>query len=307
MDAHTDPPEWLRFSLEIRQALLKGNAVVALESAVITHGLPPGRNLSVARRVEGAVRSSGGAPATIAVIEGEICVGLTAEALEHLAEAEAPLKAGKRDLGLAVTRSISAGTTVSATMFVARAAGLPVLSTGGIGGVHPGASGDVSMDLPELAQTRVAVVCSGAKSILDLPRTLEWLETASVPVIGFRTPELPAFFSTSSGLPLPVVMHNAQEVADFMRTHWRVGLQSGLLICVPPPEELAIPWGQVQEWIRGADAAARREGVQGKELTPYLLRSLAEQSRGATLQVNEALLANNARVACDIARAFGAP
>lgn len=300
------PADWLQISPTTQAALLGGNAVVALESAVITHGLPAGHNLGAACQVEAAVRSGGGVPATIAVIEGGIRVGLTDQELARLAEDETSIKAGKRDLGLAKARSLSAGTTVSATMFVANAAGLPVLSTGGIGGVYPGASGDVSMDLPELAQTPVAVVCSGAKSIMDLPRTLEWLETAAVPVIGFRTAEFPAFFSSASGLRLPVVMRSAEEVAGFLRCHWKLGLRSGVLVCVAPPPEEAIPWDQVRDWTRAADSAARREGLQGKELTPFLLRSIAQQSGGATLRVNKALLENNARVACDIARALAA-
>ncbi len=297
-------PDWLRVSPQVRGAIRERRTVVCLESAVITHGLPPGDNLRAARMMEAAVRSAGGVPATVAVIGGEIRLGLTQGELAQLAESEGSIKAGKRDLGLAVARSLSAGTTVSASMYVARAAGLPVLSTGGIGGVYPGPSGDVSMDLPELGRTPVAVVCSGAKSIMDLPRTLEWLETVAVPVLGYGTSEFPAFYSSSSGLPVPLVMGSAQEIARFMRTHWQLGLKSGILICVPPPAAEAIPWGQVQAWIRTADADSRRVGVHGSELTPYLLRSLAEQSDGATLRVNMALLENNARLACDIAQAF---
>jgi pseudouridine-5'-phosphate glycosidase len=299
-----EAPDWLHVSPEVRGAIRERRAAVCLESAVITHGLPPGDNLQAARMMEAAVRSAGGVPATVAVIDGEIRLGLNHDELARLAESGSSIKAGKRDLGVAVARSLSAGTTVSATMYVAYSAGLPILATGGIGGVYPGPSGDVSMDLPELGRTPVAVVCSGAKSIMDLPRTLEWLETAAVPVIGFRAAEFPAFYSSASGLPVPLVMGSAGEIAQFMRTHWQLGLRSGILICVPPPAPEAIPWEQMQAWIRTADADARRAGVHGKELTPYLLRALAQLSGGATLRVNRTLLENNARLACEVAVAF---
>lgn len=277
---------------------------MTLESAVITHGLPPGENLRTARAVEHAIRSAGGVPATVGVIHGEIRLGLDDGALEHLARSEAAIKAGKRDLALAVSRSLSAGTTVSASIYVTYCAGLRVFSTGGIGGVHPGDTGDVSMDLSALASTPVAVVCSGAKSILDLPRTLEWLETAGVPVIGWRTDEFPAFYSVSSGLSIDARMDSAGEVARFLRSHWRMGLQSAVLICVPPPASVAVPERAAESWLAEAQQAAREIGVKGKHLTPFLLKALVEHSEGATLAANKALLENNARVASEIARAL---
>jgi pseudouridine-5'-phosphate glycosidase len=277
---------------------------VALESTVITHGLPEPVNLELARRLEAEVRGAGAVPATVAVIDGRICLGVTTDELERLALSRSLMKISRRDLGTAVAQRGTGGTTVAATMIAAHAGGVQVFATGGIGGVHRGPSGDISADLPELARTPVVVVCSGAKAILDLPRTLEWLDTAGVPVLGWGTDEFPAFFTRSSGLPVSARVKNAAETAALVRTQWGMGLRSGVLVCVPCPEEVAVPAEKVELVLRTALQQAESEGVRGKQVTPYLLSRLAELSGGKTLRANLALLRNNARVAAEIARAF---
>lgn len=288
----------------VEGALADGRPVVALESTVITHGLPRPTNLKTARSMERAVRERGAAPAIVAILNGRIHVGLDHEQLEHLAlEAEA-VKVSRRDLAACVALGRDGGTTVAGTMIAAHAAGVRVFATGGIGGVHRGDRGDVSADLPELARTPVAVVCAGAKSILDLPRTLEWLETAGVPVLGWRTDEFPAFFSPTSGLPVSQRVDDAETAARVVQAHWRLGLGSGALLAAPVPADAGIPGEDVQADLEAAERAAQAEGVQGKELTPYLLSELAERTGGRTLQANLALLENNARIAADLAEAL---
>jgi pseudouridine-5'-phosphate glycosidase len=288
----------------VAAALASGNPVVALESTVITHGLPRPVNFELARQMEAQVRSAGAVPATVAVLDGEIRLGLSRDELERLALGGETRKLNRRDLGPATARGESGGTTVSATMFVAHAAGIRVFATGGIGGVHRGPGGDVSADLTELAETPVAVVCSGAKAILDLPRTLEWLETGRVPVIGWNTSEFPAFFSRESGLPVSERVSGAHEAAAILRAHWQLGPHGGALICVPCPEGDAMPRPQVEEAIRQAREIAESVGVTGKELTPFLLARVAEITGDASLKANLALLKNNARVATELALAL---
>jgi pseudouridine-5'-phosphate glycosidase len=299
-----EPPAWLHVHPEVAAALASGRPVVALESTVITHGLPEPVNLELARRMESEVRSAGAVPATVAVIDGRICLGVTTDELERLALSRSLMKISRRDLGTAVAQHGTGGTTVAATMIAAHAGGVQVFATGGIGGVHRGLSGDISADLPELARTPVVVVCAGAKAILDLPRTLEWLETAGVPVLGWGTDEFPAFFTRSSGLPVSARVKNAAETAALVRTQWGMGLRSGVLVCVPCPEEVAVPAEKVELVLRTALQQAESEGVHGKQVTPYLLSRLADLSGGGTLRANLALLRNNARVAAEIARAF---
>jgi pseudouridine-5'-phosphate glycosidase len=299
-----DPPSWLHVHPEVAAALASGRPVVALESTVITHGLPEPVNLELARRMEAEVRSAGAVPATVAVIDGRVCLGVTTDELERLALSRSLMKISRRDLGTAVAQRATGGTTVAATMIAAHAGGVQVFATGGIGGVHHGTSGDISADLPELARTPVAVVCAGAKAILDLPRTLEWLETAGVPVLGWGTDEFPAFFTRSSGLPVSAKVKNAAETVALIRTHWAMGLRSGVLVCVPCPEEVAVPAEKGEAVLRMALQQAESEGVRGKQVTPYLLARLADLSGGGTLRANLALLRNNARVAAEIARAF---
>jgi pseudouridine-5'-phosphate glycosidase len=297
-------PAWLYVHPEVAAALGSGRPVVALESTVITHGLPEPVNLELARRLESEVRGAGAVPATVAVIDGRICLGVTTDELERLALSRSLMKISRRDLGTAVAQRATGGTTVAATMIAAHAGGVQVFATGGIGGVHRGSSGDISADLPELARTPVVVVCAGAKAILDLPRTLEWLETAGVPVLGWGTDEFPAFFTRSSGLPVSAKVKNAAETAALIRTHWGMGLHSGILVCVPCPEEVSVPAEKVELALRTALQQAESEGVRGKQVTPYLLSRLADLSGGGTLRANLALLRNNARVAAEIARAF---
>jgi pseudouridine-5'-phosphate glycosidase len=300
----TEPPPWLHVHPEVAAALASGRPVVALESTVITHGLPEPVNLELARRLEAEVRGAGAVPATVAVIDGRICLGVTTDELERLALSRSLMKISRRDLGTAVAQRATGGTTVAATMIAAHAGGVQVFATGGIGGVHRGSSGDISADLPELARTPVVVVCAGAKAILDLPRTLEWLETAGVPVLGWGTDEFPAFFTRSSGLPVSARVSSAAEIAALVRTQWAMGLHSGVLVCVPCPEEVSVPADKVETVLRTALQQAEAEGVRGKQVTPYLLSRLADLSGGGTLRANLALLRNNARVAAEIARAF---
>ena len=283
---------------------MAGEPVVALESTVITHGLPRPVNIELARQVEVEIVSAGARPATVAILDGQVRFGLSGEELERLALETEVSKVSRRDLGVASAKGQTGGTTVAATMYVSHAAGVQVFSTGGIGGVHRGHTGDVSADLIELSRTPVAVVCSGAKSILDLPRTLEWLETTGVPVIGWKTDEFPAFFSRGSGLPVSTRADTAAEVAAILRSHWGMGLESGALICLPCPEDASISNEMVEEAMIQAESEAQASGITGKNLTPFLLRRLADLTGGTTLQANLALLRNNARVAAAIAQAM---
>ena len=298
------PPAWLTLAPEVRDALENGRAVVALESTVITHGLPRPVNLETAAALEAEVRSAGATPATAAVLDGVIRLGLNSAELETLALGAGTIKVSRADLGRAMAQGLTGGTTVAATMIVAHAVGVRVFATGGIGGVHRGDSGDVSADLPELARTPVAVVCAGAKAILDLPRTLEWLETAGVPVIGWGTDTFPAFFSRSSGLPLVSCVGSAREAAAVLFAHWDIGLNSGALLCVPCPEAEAVPYPDVEALLVQAEVEAAEAGVRGKALTPFLLGRLAEWSSGRTLTANLALLRQNARVGAKVAIAL---
>jgi len=295
-------PEWLHVHPDVADAVESGRPVVALESTVITHGLPRPVNLDLARWMETEVISVGAQPATVAIMDGVVRLGLSNEELENLALAKEVYKISRRDLATAVARRQTGGTTVAATIFISHSIGIQVFATGGIGGVHRGLSGDISADLPELARTPIAVVCSGAKAFLDLPRTIEWLETASVPVIGWGTEEFPAFFSRESGLPVSISLTTLGEIVAFLRSHWRIGIGSGVLICVPCPEETAVPRETAEEAIAQAETDARKSNVSGSELTPFLLSRLAELTEGATLRANLELLKNNAHVAATIAK-----
>lgn len=297
-------PPWLQASPAVARALSAGTPIVALETAVLTHGLPRPVNLELAREMEALIHAGGACPATVALLDGQIHLGLSPDELERLASASDARKVNRRDLGVAVARKEHGGTTVSATMFVAHSAGVKVFVTGGIGGVHRGTAGDVSADLPELARTPVAVVCAGAKSILDLPRTLEWLETAGVPVIGWQTDEFPAFFSRTSGLRIHARVETPAEAAGVLREHWTLGLGSGALVCVPCPEEEALPQEAVEAALERALGAAEAGGISGKALTPYLLSHMSDLTQGASLRANLALLRQNARVGAELACAL---
>jgi pseudouridylate synthase len=296
--------DYLAIAPEVEAALQDGRPVVALESTVISHGLPRPTNLEVARRCEAAVRDEGATPATIGIVSGQIIVGLNDDQLRTLALSDDVRKVSRRDYALAIARREHGATTVAGTMIAAYLAGIRLFATGGIGGVHRGDADDVSADLPELAMTSVAVVCAGAKSILDLPRTLEYLETAGVPVLGYQTDEFPAFYAVSSGLPVDVSVQNPAEAAAILHAKWDMGLEGGALIAVPPPAEAALPGDEMQAAIDEALRAAAEAGIGGKALTPFLLARVSEITAGRSLQANIALLEQNARVAAQIAAAF---
>lgn len=285
-------------------ALQQGRPVVALESTVISHGLPWPENLEVARGMEAAVREGGAEPATIAVLGGRIRVGLEEGDLERLARSSEIWKVSRRDVPVVLAQKRDGATTVAGTMIAAHQAGLRVMATGGIGGVHRGDRTDVSADLPELARTPVLVVCSGAKAILDLPATLEWLETWGVPVVGYRTDELPAFYSRESGLGLEARADSPEEAAAIARALWDRGFTSGMLLCVPCPGDSALPASEVADAIARAVSEAESQGVRGKGVTPFLLARVAELTGGRSKAANLALLRNNARVAAQVATAL---
>jgi pseudouridine-5'-phosphate glycosidase len=295
-------PTLFNFSLEVEEALRERRAIVALESTVIAHGLPRPQNIETARRLEQIVREEGATPATIAVLGGRLCVGLSADQLEHVANSRSIHKLSARDLPVAVARAWDGATTVASTAFIAARAGLPVFATGGIGGVHRGALPDVSADLPELARTSLAVVvCSGAKSVLDLPATREWLETNGVTVVGYGCDEMPAFYTRTSGLPVDVRCDTPAEVCALVRARRELEMAGALLVTVPVPVEDQVPQHVVEDALGEALEEASQQGVAGRELTPFLLTRIAKRSDGATLRANLALLEENARVAAQIA------
>jgi pseudouridine-5'-phosphate glycosidase len=297
-------PLKLNIHPEVQAALDRAGAVVALESTLITHGFPAPENIQIARDIEMTIREAGAVPATIAILAGEITVGLTPEQLEHLALAGNVRKCSRRDLPLAVARRENGATTVAGTMIIAHWVGIRVFGTGGIGGVHRGHPFDESADLVELARTPVTVVCAGAKAILDLPLTLESLETKGVPIIGYQTDELPAFYSRQSGLPVDVRVDAPQEVVAIIRAREEMGLGGGMLVTVPVPAEAEWPAAEAQAIINQALADADQEGIRGKALTPYLLQRVSDLSGERSKKANIALLLNNARVAAHIARAL---
>ena len=299
--------DYLQMRDEVREALTTGKAVVALESTLITHGLPRPQNVETALAMEAAVRESGAVPATIGILDGRIVVGLTGTEIERLAETKDVVKVSRADFAPVLASKRTGATTVAGTMIVAAMAGIRVFATGGIGGVHRGgeSSMDVSADLSELGRTQVAVVCAGAKAILDLPRTLEVLETMGVPVVGFGTKEFPAFYCRESGLPLLHSVATPKEAAEIMNVQW--GLKSaqtgGILFVNPPPAESALAKQQVEKFIEEAMAAAAKQGIKGKEATPFLLREVSRLSEGKTLKANIDLLVSNARLAGRISSA----
>lgn len=292
---------------EIADALATGRPVVALESTVISHGMPYPRNLETARALEAEVRAAGAVPATIAAMDGRIRIGLDDDALDRLATAgHAARKLSRRDLPIALATGALGATTVAATMIGARLAGIAVFATGGIGGVHRGAetSFDISADLDELARTSVCVVCAGAKSILDLPKTLEVLETRGVPVLGFGTGEFPAFYSRRSGLSVDHRCDNVTEVADILRTKWQLGLEGGVLLANPIPAADELDADAMEAAVAQALADADTKRIKGKDITPHLLAALEAITGGRSLTANIALIRNNARVAAGVAAAL---
>jgi pseudouridine-5'-phosphate glycosidase len=305
-DARRAPHPALTLAPEVAEALARGGPVVALESTIISHGMPYPRNVAMAREVEGIVRESGAVPATVAVLGGRPTLGLGDDELELLGSDESVRKVSVRDLGHVVATGGHGATTVASTMRLAGLAGIEVFVTGGLGGVHRGAesSMDVSADLTELSRTPVAVVSAGVKSILDIERTLEVLETLGVPVVGVGTDDFPSFFSRSSGVPVPMRVDSPEEVAALARATWDLGLDCGIAVANPVPPEDEMPREEIDEVIARALADADRLGLRGKDITPYLLGRIVELSGGRSLETNIALVRHNARVGAAVATAL---
>ncbi|ACL56052.1 pseudouridine-5'-phosphate glycosidase [Methylobacterium nodulans] len=300
------PHPLLDFAPEVRSALDAGAPVVALESTIVTHGMPHPQNVETARAVAAVVRANGAVPAIVAVVAGRIRIGLPEEILDWLGTAKEVLKLSRADLPHAVAAGLHGSTTVAATMICAHRAGIRVFATGGIGGVHRGVEEtlDISADLDELARTPVAVVCAGAKAILDLPRTLEYLETRGVPVVGYRTDRFPAFWSRDSGLPAPLRLDTPEAIAALMRTKEALDLGGGILVANPVPEADEIPAREIAALIATAVAQARAAGIAGKAVTPFLLSRLLDLTGGRSLSTNIALVKNNAALAAQLAVAL---
>ncbi|NIY73960.1 pseudouridine-5'-phosphate glycosidase [Marivivens donghaensis] len=296
----------MAFSAEVTEAMKNGTPLVALESTIITHGMPYPQNVETARLVEAAVRDNGAVPATIAIIKGTLHVGLDSDQLDDLGQAKDVKKLSRADIAACLATGGTGATTVAATMICAEAAGIDVFATGGIGGVHRGAEDtfDISADLQELAQTAVTVVAAGAKAILDLPKTFEVLETLGVPVIGLGQDELPAFWSRSSGIPTPIRLDTADEIAAAHQMRGLLGLPGGQLVCNPIPEDAEITAEEILPHIEAALADADAQGIKAKEVTPFLLQRMYEITEGRSLTANIALVLNNARLAAKIAVAL---
>ncbi len=298
--------EYFSISSEIKTALQDHAPIVALESAVITHGLPRPINLELAREMENIIRSRGGIPATIAVMNGTIKIGLSSLELKKLASSNNPRKISPRDFGIALSNMSYGGTTVAGTIFAASQVGIQVFATGGIGGVHHNSNFDISADLNTMGTKKMVVVCAGAKAILDLPSTLEILETYGIPVVGFQTDEFPAFYSSQSGLHVDFRADSIEEISSLVRAHWACGNSNSVLITVPPPKEFEIDHKLVDNALQNALEEAKKSDIHGAATTPYLLQKMNELTGGLSLKANLALLKNNAEVAAKIAIALAA-
>ena len=308
MNASADPTLPIVYSKEVAAAKQAGRPLVALESTIITHGMPYPGNLDMARSVEAIIRQAGAVPVTIAVIRGTLHVGLEDCELQGLAQARDVLKLSRADLAFAVALGRTGATTVAATMIAASRAGIDVFATGGIGGVHRGAeeSFDISADLEELAKTSVIVVCAGAKAILDIPKTLEVLETRGVPVVTYGSDDFPAFWSRASGYPSPLRLDAPQQVAAFQAARTSLGIEGGMLVANPVPSADEIPREEMETFIQTALKAADEQAVTAKAVTPFLLDHIFHQTSGRSLKTNIALVENNARLAAEIALALKA-
>ncbi|MCC6298201.1 MAG: pseudouridine-5'-phosphate glycosidase [Anaerolineales bacterium] len=296
--------EDIRNSSDVSRAKRAKLPIVALESTVITHGLPRPQNLELARNMERAVREEGATPATIAFLDGELHIGLNENQLERLANEKEPYKVGPRDFATVITEEACGGTTVAGTMLACKHADIKVFATGGIGGVHRESSFDISADLQALATIPMIVVCAGAKAILDLPATLEYLETMNVPVVGYGTEDFPAFFSRESGLEVSATIETPEDIVEFAKAHWGARLQSAVLVANPVPAGEAISKSEMEPLIEKASKEAKEKGIHGKEVTPFLLQRINELTKGKSMRANLALLLNNARLAAQIARAW---
>ncbi len=294
------------FNPEVREALEKGKPVIALESTIIAHGMPYPKNVETASVVEDTIRSKGAVPATIGIIRGRLKVGLTAEEIEYLAKAEGVVKVSRRDFPLVISQKKDGATTVAGTMMVAHEAGISIFVTGGIGGVHRGASEsfDISADLEELKNTDVTVVCAGVKSILDIGGTLEYLETGGVPVITYGSDEFPAFYSRNSGFPAEMIMDSSEAIGEFLHVKKELGLKGGTVVACPIPEEHQIEFDVIDKTIQEALEESKIKGISGKRITPFLLDRIKELTEGKSLRANIELVINNAAVGGEIASAF---
>jgi pseudouridine-5'-phosphate glycosidase len=299
---------YLLFSPEVAAARTAGKPIVALESTIISHGMPYPQNVQMAREVEQIIRDAGAVPATIALIDGKICIGLSPEQLKHLGTSRDAVKVSRRDFAYVLSKRLLGATTVAATMIAAQMAGIKVFVTGGIGGVHRGAetSFDISADLQELAQTNVAVVCAGVKSILDIGLTLEYLETNGVPVMSVGQPGFPAFFTRESGFRADFQLDTAAEQADFIHTKWALGLQGGVVVSNPVPAESAMPKEEIDRITEQALTEAVQQGITGKAVTPFLLGRIKDLTGGRSLATNIALVKHNALVGAELAVALHA-
>jgi len=298
------PPSNFTISHEINRALSLALPIVALETTVVTHGLPRPQNLSLARDMESTVREEGGVPATIGVLKGKVRIGMSEADLDELANDPKPRKISQRDFAIAAVKAENGGTTVAGTMFAAHHAGIKVFATGGIGGVHKESAFDISTDLQALASIPMIVVCAGAKSILDLPATLEYLETMAVPVVGYQTEAFPAFYLRDSGLKVSVTLETPDEIVKLANTHWEMGMRSAILVTQPVPGGDEIPKTEMDAYIIQASQEAIKKEKHGQELTPFLLQRISELSNGRSVRTNLSLLLNNARLAAQIARSM---
>jgi pseudouridylate synthase len=298
--------QYLDINPEVKHALDEGKAVVALESTIISHGMPYPRNVETALRVEQIVRDNGAVPATIAIMNGKLKVGLTRGEIESLGKNHDVIKTSRRDIPFILAKGLDGATTVASTMVIASLAKINIFATGGIGGVHRGAQEtfDISADLQELAQTNVAVICAGAKSILDIGLTLEYLETQGVPIIGFGTDELPAFYTSNSGFSVDYRIDTPEEIAQVLKTKWNLGLRGGAVIANPIPKEYEMDADEINNVIATAILEAQAKGIKGKETTPYLLAKVTELTKGSSLDSNIQLVYKNAKVGAQIAVAF---
>jgi pseudouridine-5'-phosphate glycosidase len=297
-------PRYFNISQDVGLALRSNAPIVALESTVITHGLPYPENLKLAQDMESVVYSRQAVPATIAVLDGVVQVGVEKDDLNKLAQSDGLRKVSTRDFATAISKGESGGTTVAGTLLAANMVGLKVFATGGIGGVHRQPTYDISADLPQLSCTPMVVVCAGAKAILDLPATLEYLETFAVPVLGYQTNEFPAFYSPKSGLPTSARADSPLEIAQFALAHWGMGVNSAVLVVNPLPEEVALEYEDVERVIHIALQDAESQQVRGQQVTPFLLKRVVELTGGTSLQANLGLLHNNAALAAEIAKAI---
>lgn len=304
---HNVLENYLQISPEVQYALHHHLPIVALESTIISHGMPYPKNVETALQCEAIIRENGAVPATIAIIEGKICVGLNASQIEYIAKkGKDVVKTSRRDIPVIVSKGLDGATTVSATMFIASLAHISIFATGGIGGVHRGAevTMDISADLDEFAKTDVLVVCAGAKAILDLPKTLEYLETKGVPVIGYQTSILPAFYTRTSPYKVDYQMDTPEEIAQMLQTKWDLGLHGGVLVTNPIPEAYSLDEVVMQQAIDQALEMMHQLGIKGKETTPYLLATVKELTKGESLSSNIQLVYHNCKLAAQIAKAY---